>query len=105
MRTISTLSFGLFALLAASSPAMAFLGPETNTAWPTQHQREARYGADVVTQPNAMNYSDEAALRLGIRNGNWEAFDTHSSDPLMPSLRGGIDKGKPAISLQWRPGQ
>jgi hypothetical protein len=104
MRIISILSFGLLALLAASLPAMAFLGPETNTAWPTQHQREARYG-DNLTQPYAMNYSDEAAQRLGIRNGNWEAFDAQSSDSLMPSLRGGIEKGRPAISLQWRPGQ
>jgi hypothetical protein len=104
MRLISIVSFSLFGLVAASLPAMAFFGPETNTAWPTQHQREARY-ADTVSQPYAMSYSDEAAQRLGIRNGNWEAFDTHSSDPLMPSLRGGIDKGRAAISLQWRPGQ
>jgi hypothetical protein len=50
-----------------------------------------------------MTYTDEAAQRLGIRNGQWEAFDTHSSDPL--SLRGGIDGGRPMIRLQWRPGQ
>jgi hypothetical protein len=56
------------------------------------------------TQPYAMSYADEAAQTLGIKNGRWEAFDTGSSDPLMPSLKGGIDSGGAMVRLQWRSG-
>jgi hypothetical protein len=51
-----------------------------------------------------MNYADEAAQSLGVRGGRWEAFDTGptSSNPFMPSLRGGVDSGGAMIRLQWR---
>jgi hypothetical protein len=104
MRSISILAIACLAMIVTSFSAMAFLTPETNAAWPTQHQREARY-AESLPAPYAMNYSDEAAQSLGVRNGRWEAFATQSTNPLMPSLHGGIDKGGAAISLQWRPGQ
>ncbi len=49
-----------------------------------------------------MNYTDEAAQRLGVHDGQWEAFDTNSSDPLMPSFKGGVDSGSAMFKLQWR---
>jgi hypothetical protein len=48
-----------------------------------------------------MNYTDQMAQSLGVKNGGWEAFK--SNDPMMPSLRGGIDGGAPMLKLQWRP--
>ena len=79
--------------------------PDGNAAPPTEHQIQQRDNAAKPSQPYAMNYTDEAAQTLGVRDGKWEAFDVHSSDPLMPSLKGGIDNGGAMISLQWRPGQ
>ena len=101
MRCFRSLAFAFLAA-AGPAPAWAFRVPDSNAPPLTQHQMDVRY-ADSRPQPYAMTYTDEAAQRLGIRNGQWEAFDTHSSDPL--SLRGGIDGGRPMIRLQWRPGQ
>lgn len=82
-------------------PAGAFRLPETNAPYPTPHQTELRY-ADSQKQPYATNYADEAARRLGIEDGKWEAFSTHSSDPLTPRFKGGIEDGRAMIGLQWR---
>jgi hypothetical protein len=49
-----------------------------------------------------MNYTDEAAQTLGVKDGKWEAFSTQSPDPLMPRFKGGIDSGRAMIGLQWR---
>lgn len=86
-----------------AGPVWAFQLPDPRAAPLTQHQLDLRY-ADSQPQPYAMNYADEAARKLGIENGKWEAFSTHSRDPLMPSFRGGIDGGRAMIGLQWRPG-
>lgn len=86
-------------LVAATAPAYAFRPPDTNTAFPTQNQLDQRY---VDSQPYAMNYSDEAARTLGVHDGQWEAFDTHSSDPLVPSFKGGVDSGAAMFKLEWR---
>ena len=104
MRPIRTLAAVFLVLMDGTAPVWAFRVPDTSTAWPTEHQLEQRY-ADQPSQPYAMNYTDEAAQRLGVQDGKWEAFSTHSSNPLMPSLKGGIDSGGAMISLQWHPGQ
>jgi hypothetical protein len=90
------------AALLVAGPAFAFRMPDTNAAWPTPHQIEGRY-AEQPSQPYAMSYSDEAAERLGVKGGRWEAFDTHSTDPLMPSLKGGVDGSGAMLRLQWAP--
>jgi hypothetical protein len=48
-----------------------------------------------------MNYSDEAAQRLGVKDGHWEAFHTQPSSPLEPSLNAGVDSGGAMLRLQW----
>ncbi|HWU56574.1 MAG TPA: hypothetical protein VN175_13785 [Rhizomicrobium sp.] len=97
----SSLLTALIPLTAA--PAWAFRIPAPDAPYPTPHQRELRY-ADSPKQPYATNYTDEAARRLGVENGNWEAFSTHPSAPLMPRFRGGIEGGRATIGLQWRLG-
>jgi len=84
-----------------ATPAWAFRMPQLNAPYPVPHQTELR-DADPPKQPYATTFADEAARRLGIEDGKWEAFSTHSSDPLTPSFRGGIDNGKAMIGLQWR---
>ena len=101
MRVLNDMrAFGTFAfVLLAAGPAWAFSTPGGNAAWPTEHQRQLRF-ADTQTQPYAMNYMDEAARKLGVREGRWEAFEPRSRD--MPSIKGGLDGGRPMLMLQWR---
>ena len=101
MRPIPALASAVLALIAAIGPASAFRPPQTNAAFPTEHQRELR-DADSQSQPYPMNYSDEAARTLGVHDGHWDAFDTHSDDPLMPSFKGGVDSGAAMLKLQWQ---
>jgi hypothetical protein len=104
MRAFRSFAFAFLAVTAGSAPAWAFDTPQPNAPLTTQNQLDQRV-ADNQSQPYAMRYSDEAAAKLGVQDGKWEAFDTHSSDPLVPSLKGGIDHGGAMLSLQWRPGQ
>ncbi len=53
--------------------------------------------------PYAMDSADETARKLGVRDGQWVVFDSHSGD--FPSLKGGLDGGRPTLILQWRLGQ
>jgi hypothetical protein len=76
--------------------------PVTAPALPTEHQIALATDQEQPLYP--MKYADEAAQSLGVRGGRWEAFDTGptSSNPFMPSLRGGVDSGGAMIRLQWR---
>jgi hypothetical protein len=102
MRPLSTLACGCCLLLLGTVPALAFRPPDTSAPMPTEHQQDLRY-AQAQTAPYAMNYADEAAQQLGIHDGRWEAFDTQSTDPLVPSFKGGIDSGGAMFKLQWSP--
>ena len=101
MRCFGTLAFAVAALAAGSGPVWAFRLPG-NEPLPTEHQKRLRF-AENQPQPYAMNYADEAARTLGVREGKWEAFSPRSSD--MPSVKGSMDSGRPMLILQWRPGQ
>ncbi len=99
--------FGTFAcavaVLAASAvSASPYRIPDGGTAWPTEHQKALRY-AETQSQPYAMNYADQAAQTLGVKDGKWEAFTPRSGD--MPSVKGSLESGRPMLILQWRPGQ
>lgn len=96
--------FGTFAfvLLAAGSASAATFTPDGSAPWPTEHQKALRY-AEAQPQPYAMNYADQAAQTLGVREGKWEAFTPRSGD--MPSVKGSMDSGRPMLILQWRAGQ
>lgn len=104
MRRFGTFAFAFVALAAGPATARGFRVPDPNVPPMTDHQLQLRY-SDSQKQPYSMTYTDEAARRLGLEDGKWEAFSTHSHDPLMPSFRGGIDSGKAMIGLQWRFGR
>jgi hypothetical protein len=89
------------ALIAAAIPAQAYRMPETNAPAAIPHVQDVRFN-DAGKTPYAMNYTDEAAQTLGIKDGKWEAFSTKSSSPLMPSLKAGADSGGAMIKLQWQ---
>jgi hypothetical protein len=98
MNLIKARFLAVAALIAGALPAHAFAKPDFNAAPPIPHVRESQL-AD--TQPQVMNYTDQMAQSLGVKNGGWEAFQ--SRDPLLPSVKGGIDGGAPMLKLQWRP--
>lgn len=100
MRCFGTFALALAALAAGPGTAWAFRLPDNNAAWPTEHQQRLRL-ADNQTQPYAMNYTDEAARKLGVKAGQWEAFSPRTGD--MPALKGGLNDGRPMLILQWRP--
>lgn len=102
MRCSVFLAAAIPALIAGSASAWAFPGPEINKPWPTEHQQELRTLASQPS-PYAMNYTDEAAQTLGMKDGKWEAFTP--VNPLMPRVHGGLDGGRPMVRLQWQPGQ
>lgn len=99
MRTMRPLLIA-FALMGGLTGAARAEPGFANPA-PIEHVQEARY-ADSTTTPYAMNYADDAAGTLGMKNGRWQAFNPSPADPLVPSVAGGLDSGRPMLHLQWR---
>jgi hypothetical protein len=88
------------AALLVTGPAFAFRVPDPNAPWPTPHQLETGH-ADQERQPYAMSYSDEAAQRLGLADGRWEAFNNQSGGAAGATLKGGLDAHGAVLRLQW----
>ena len=103
MRCFGTFASAVAALILQLGPASAWSSrlPDPNAPPLTEHQIQLRV-AETAPQPYAMNYADDAARTLGVKDGKWEAFSSQSRDPLTPSFRGGIDGGRAMIGLQWR---
>jgi hypothetical protein len=99
MRKLAVAALVALALVKAA-PAFAFRVPDPYAPLPTPHQQEVRY-ADSLREPYAMSYSDEAAQRLGLADGRWEAFHAESGNSAGPSLRGGLDTHGAVLRLQW----
>jgi hypothetical protein len=104
MRFVRIFPFAAALLAFAGAPVLAAARIDQQPTYPVQHQQDVRI-AEQATQPYAMNYADEAAQRLGVKDGKWEAFDTGSSSSLLPSLKGGVDAGGAMVKLQWHPGE
>ena len=89
-----------------NNPAFIHGGPFANIAHGCNSvmatQTALKLADKQTTQPYAMNYVDEAARTLGIREGQWEALPRSGN---MPSLMGSIKSGRPMLILQWRPGK
>ncbi len=99
MRLLSLPGLAFLALAAAGSPANAFHIPQANAPYPTPNQQERRYAA---SEPNpwAMTYGDEAARRLGMQDGHWEAFRAEAGDARF-DLKGGITSKGAVLRLTW----
>lgn len=59
------------------------------------------------TVPYPMNYADEAAETLGIKNGHLDVFSIQpkSTGSLLPNVSGGVDHEGAMLKLQWHPGE
>ncbi len=104
MRTVVTLFLAGAALIGGTSWASAAARIDPTYDLLAEHGKILKYQDQQSTQPYAMNFTDEAAQTLGVKNGRWEAFDTGSShNGLTTSLSGGIDRGHAMIKLQLHP--
>ena len=97
--------------MAAASPALAGFGPRVpgsnSLASPLSYPGAPKPAApEQQKQPYAMNYTDEAAQTLGVRDGHMDVFTTHptSRSGLVPTLSGGLGGDGAMLRLQWRPG-
>jgi hypothetical protein len=59
---------------------------------------------DKPDPPYALNYADEAAQTLGIKQGNVDLFSGESGrdDGVIPDVKGGIYHGRTMLQFQWR---
>lgn len=57
--------------------------------------------------PYPMNYADEAAETLGIKNGHLDVFSIQPkpTGSLLPNVSGGVDHEGAMLKLQWHPGE
>ena len=99
MHGFRCLGLVFLALAATGAPAWAFQVPEANAPYPTPHQQETRF-ADSQPHPWAMTYGDEAARRLGVQDGRWEAFGANSGDQRF-NLKGGVNSQGAVLRLTW----
>jgi hypothetical protein len=61
--------------------------------------------SDNSPAPYAMNYSDEAAQTIGVRDGHLDVFSTNSAESHLPYLSGGLGGDGAMLKLQWHPGE
>jgi hypothetical protein len=96
----------LIAGLAVSAAAAAQLPGQNILASPLSYPGAPKRIYNDPKQPYAMNYTDEAAQALGVKDGHMDVFSTQPTDRnnLMPRLSGGVDSSGAMIRLQWRPG-
>jgi hypothetical protein len=60
-----------------------------------------------VKPPYPMNYADEAAQTLGIKDRNMDLFSAKppENETYLPTLSGGLGGDGAMLKLQWHPGQ
>jgi hypothetical protein len=97
--------------MMAATPAWAGFGPRVpganSLAAPLSYPGAPKPAApEQAKQPYAMNYTDEAAQTLGVRDGRMDVFSTRpaSRSGLMPTISGGLGGEGAMLRLQWRPG-
>jgi hypothetical protein len=94
--------------LLASSPAFAASFPDNGRV-----QSALSYpGAPKPTSndpkpPYPMNYTDEAAQTLGVKDGRWDLFSSHpaANNVFMPAVSGSVSGKGAMLRLQWHPGE
>jgi hypothetical protein len=103
MRIVSAICVSAAVLSGGVAGAAGF---EPTSGVLTEHEKVLRYRDQQPAAPYAMNYTDEAAQTVGVRDGRWDVIDAGTSrSGLVPNVSGGIDRGNPMIKLQWHLGQ
>jgi hypothetical protein len=99
------LAIGLMAL--CGTPALAFARPDdSHLGSPLRYPGAPKPLNDDPKSPYAMNYADEAAQTLGVRDGHLDVFSSQPAEnnPFVPVLSGGLGGDGAMLRLQWHPG-
>jgi hypothetical protein len=96
--------------LLAASPAMAHiatLGSAPITSAANYPGAPKPVSDDTNVSPYALNYADEAAQSLGVRDGRMDVFTAKPPDnqSYLPTFSGGLGGDGAMLKLQWHPGQ
>jgi hypothetical protein len=100
---------GVSLLALALSPAMArqtyIDGAVSNT--PSDYPGAPKSVRDTDSSPYAMNYADEAAQTIGVRDGHMDVFIAQPAEnqSYMPVFSGGVGGDGAMLKLQWHPGE
>jgi hypothetical protein len=77
------------------------------SASPSDYPGAPKRIQDNDAAPYAMNYSEEAAQAMGVRDGQMDVFSTDSAESRsnLPYLSGGVGAEGAMLKLQWHPGE
>ena len=99
------LATGILTLCGTASLAAAL--PNSNhLESPLRYPGAPKPPNDGPAGPRPMNYADEAAQAMGVRDGHLDLFSSHPApnNPLMPAVSGGLGSDGAMLKLQWHPG-
>jgi hypothetical protein len=109
MRFVAKAIIGVALLAVGLSPAMArrTYVDGAVSASPMDYPGAPKPPRDNPASPYAMNYSDEAAQTIGIRDGHMGVFSTKPAEnrSYLPSFSGGLGGDGAMLKLQWHPGE
>ena len=106
MRTKLLILAGIFMAYGSSASAMTVPGQNHLYSLP-QYPGAPKLVYDDLHPPYAMNYADEAAQNLGVKDGHMDVFSTQptASSSYMPSISGGLGGDGAMLRLRWHPGE
>ena len=107
MRIMTKAVLGVALLAASFSPALArktYIDGAASLS-PSDYPGAPRPVRDPDA-PYAMNYADEAAQSIGVRDGHVDVFSTKPAEnqSYLPSFSGGLGSDGAMLKLQWHPG-
>jgi hypothetical protein len=99
----------LIGLVLTVAPAMAhqsYVDGAVSSS-PSDYPGAPRQINDAPPAPYAMNYVEEAAENIGVRDGRWDMYSSNSAEnrPYLPSISGTMGSSGPMLKLQWHPGE
>ena len=95
---------GFFVACGSSAFAMAAPG-EDHLSSTLQYPGAPKRIYDDPHLPYAMNYADEAAQNLGVKDGHMDLFSIQpKSSSYMPSISGGLGGDGAMVRFRWHPG-
>jgi hypothetical protein len=100
----SILAFGLLAL---SGTVLSAAVPSNGSySSPLRFPGAPKPLYDDDKTPYPMNYTDEVAQNLGVKDGHMNVFSSQpvENNPFVPVVSGGLGGDGAMLKLQWHPG-
>lgn len=105
MRTKLLILTGLVTACGTSAFAMTVPGQDHLSSLP-QYPGAPKPVYAEERSPYAMNYAEEAARNLGVRNGHMDVFSiAPDTSGYMPSISGGLGGDGAMVRFRWHPGE